>query len=227
MTEPQRPDAVTQPVPPATPTPAPAPAQPAPPTAAAAAPDAAAPAAWPGQATNEPLASVIAKPKSSSGRGTSLLLGLAAAIAIGGLAFAAGRLTAPAATASTGRLGQFPGNGQQPGNGQGFAGRGGFGGITLKGTVEAISADSVTLKLASGTSITIPLNSSTTYHTATTSSAGAVTVGSEVSVTPGARTANPDATRDPNATPNPNASGFPGFGGLSFGAASDVTVVQP
>ncbi len=100
--------------------------------------------------TAAPLASVIAKPKSSSSRGTSLLLGLAAAIAIGGLAFAAGRLTAPAATATAGRgTGQFPGNGtgQLPGNGQGFPGRGdAFGGVTLNGTVEAITADSVTLE---------------------------------------------------------------------------------
>ena len=53
----------------------------------------------------------------------------------------------------------FPGDGQLPGNGQGFAGRGGgFGGISLSGTVSAVSADSITLDLESGTSITIPLD---------------------------------------------------------------------
>ncbi len=235
MTEPLRPaegaplpapQATPPPPPPTVPQPHAAPAPPpVPPTASAAefAP-------WPGQPTTEPLANVIAKPKSSTGRGTSLLMGLAAAIAIGGLAFAAGRLTAPAAAASAGqnRTGQFPAGGQGfQGGGQGFAGRnGGLGGITVKGTVEAISADSVTLKLASGTSITIPLNASTTYHAATPSSAAAVTVGSQVSVTPGARTPG-GATPGPNVAPNPNASGAPGFGGFSFGAATDVTVEAP
>ena len=207
------------------------------PTAAFATPEPAGPELGPAPApsaqppTVAPLASVIARPSGSSSRGTSLLLGLAAAIAIGGIAFAGGRLTAPAAAATSGRgTGQFGanGNGQLPGNGQGFAGRAdGLGGVTLRGTVTAISADSITFKLASGTSITIPLSSSTTYHAATTSSASAVAVGSEVSVTPGARTANPGASPDANAAPNPAASGVPGFGGLSFGAASDVTVVQP
>lgn len=170
-----------------------------------------------------PLASVIAKPTSSSGRGTSLLLLLAGAIAIGGLAFAGGRLTAPAAvsTASQFGNGQLPGSGQLPGNGQGFAGRGdGFGGISLSGTVSAVSADAITLELASGTSITIPLDGATAYHTAAAATAGDVTVGSEVRVTPGSQTANPGASLDPNASPGLGA-------GTSFGAATDVTVVEP
>jgi hypothetical protein len=178
-----------------------------------------------------PLASVIAKPASSSGRGTSLLLLLAGAIAIGGLAFAGGRLTAPAATA-TGRSGngQFPGNGQGlpgggqfPGNGQGIPGGGdGFGGgISLSGTVSAVSADAITVELASGTSITIPLDGKTAYHAATAATAGDVTVGSEVRVTPGARVADPGASLDPNASPGPGA------GGIRFGAATDVTVIAP
>jgi hypothetical protein len=164
-----------------------------------------------------PLASVIAKPASSSGRGTSFLLLLAGAIAIGGLSFAGGRLTAPAA-ATTGRTG----NGQLPG-GQGFPAQGdGFGGgISLSGKVSAVSADSITLELASGTSITIPLDGKTAYHAAAAATAGDVTVGSQVRVTPGGRTANPDASLDPNASPGPGA------GGISFGAATDVTVVEP
>jgi hypothetical protein len=226
VTEPQRPaedatpstlEAPTQPVPPDSAT-APTPAPPAATSIPTAVPPAAA-----SIPTAVPLASVIAKPKSSTGRGTSLLMGLAAAIAIGGIAFAAGRLTAPAAEATTGGgTGQARGAGQFGGNGQGFPGRGdGFGGISLKGTVSAVSADSLTLKLASGTEVTIPLSSSTTYHTAAASSADAVTVGSEVSVTPGARVA------DPNATPDPNASPGPGAGRISFGAATDVTVTGP
>jgi len=170
-----------------------------------------------------PLASVIAKPATSSGRGTSLLLLLAGAIAVGGLAFAGGRLTAPAASTTTGRTGtgQLPG-GQLPGNGQGFPGRGdAFGGISLSGTVSAVSADAITLELASGTSITIPLDADTAYHAATTATAGDVTVGSQVRVTPGSGTASPGTSFDPAA------SRGPGAGGTSFGAATDVTVVAP
>ena len=180
-------------------------------------------AAAPVPASALPLASVIAKPKSSGGRGASLLLVLAGAIAIGGIAFAAGRLTAPAA-ASPGRFGdgQLPGAGQRlPGNGQGLAGRGaGFAGISLAGTVDAVSADSITVKLESGTSITIPLDAKTTYHAAAAATAGDVTAGSEVRVTPGARVAGPGPSFDPNASPGPG-------GGISFGAASDVTIVEP
>ena len=181
-------------------------------------------AAAPVPASALPLASVIAKPKSSSGRGTSLLLVLAGAVAIGGIAFAAGRLTAPAA-ATAGRFGdgQFPGGGQGlPGNGQGLPGQGGgFADISLAGTVDAVSADSITVMLASGTSITIPLDAKTTYHAATAATARDVTVGSMVRVTPGGRTANPRASLDPNANPDQ------GTGGVSFGPATDVTVVEP
>ncbi len=75
--------------------------------------------------------------------------------------------------------------------------------------------------LASGTSMTIPLDAKTTYHAATAATAGDVTVGSEVRVTPGGRTATPRASLDPDASPGPGA------GGVSFGAATDVTVVEP
>ena len=75
--------------------------------------------------------------------------------------------------------------------------------------------------LASGTSITIPLDAKTTYHAATAATARDVTVGSMVRVTPGGRTANPRASLDPNASPGPGA------GGVSFGAATDVTVIEP
>ena len=68
--------------------------------------------------------------------------------------------------------------------------------------------------------MTIPLDADTTYHKATAASAGDVTVGSTVAVTPGGRIANPGASLDPNASPGPGA-------GLSFGPATDVTVIEP
>jgi hypothetical protein len=182
--------------------------------------------------TVAPLANVIARPTKQSSRGGTILMGLAAAIAVGGIAFAAGRLTAPA-TASTGtfgnRGGQFVTSGQGPGDaqgqgGQGFQGRldgaGGFGGsLTVRGTVSAVTADSITVKLASGNEITIPLDGSTAYHTTAPATSAAVTVGSTVAVTPGARTVSPNASFAPNASPGPG-----GFGAISFGAATDVTV---
>jgi len=184
--------------------------------------------------TAAPLADVIARPKSASGgRGTSILLGVAAAIAIGGLAFAGGRLTAPAAASTRGQLGNGVfggGSGAGQGStGQGFAGRGGFGGISIRGTVSAVSADSITVTLAGGTSVTIPLDASTTYHTRTPAAASAVTVGSQVAVTPGARAAAGNGGSATNGGGQgggaPAPSGAPGSGRLSFGPASDVTVI--
>lgn len=69
----------------------------------------------------------------------------------------------------------------------------------------------------------------TEYHAAIAATAGDVTAGSEVRVTPGGRIANPGASLDPNAGPGLIAGGGPGpgTGGLSVGAATDVTVVEP
>lgn len=173
-----------------------------------------------------PLADVIARPApDKGGRGTTILLAVGAAIAIGGLAFAGGRLTAPA-QATTGGLrpgGQFSGQGSDfgQGPGAGFPGRGGMGGMTISGTVTAVASDSITLKLESGTVVTIPLDGDTEYHASAPATAEAVSVGATVSVAPG-------ATRvDPSGSFDPNASAAPGAGSLTFGAATDVTVVEP
>ena len=94
----------------------------------------------------------------------NLLLGAAALIAVGGVAFAIGRTTAPAdavglvpgvivnggpspAAAST----RMPARMVRPG-GPGFVGAGG---PTIEGTVTAIDADSITITLASGDEVTI------------------------------------------------------------------------
>jgi len=194
---------------------------------APAAASAAAPTGIAAPAPIPPLADVIAKPARGSSRGTSLLFVLAGAIAVGGIAFAAGRLTAPTATAAGFRgsgqlpgIGQVPRNGQIPADGQGFPGRGAFGGITIQGTVTEVTAEGITIALASGTTVTIPVDAATTYRAASPATSAAVTVGSEVSVTPGARVADPSASFDPNAAPGER-------GGMSFGAASTVTVVEP
>ena len=127
-------------------------------------------------------------PRRRSSLLTSVLLAAAAAVAVAGIAFAAGRLTAPAVAAST-TTGRFGGLG----GGQGFAGRsfapgtgnglrGAFGGLGLRGTVTAVSGDTITVKLANGTEIKIQTSSSTTYHQQASGSASDVTSGKSVIV---------------------------------------------
>jgi hypothetical protein len=114
----------------------------------------------------------------------SVLLGLAAAIAVAGIAFAAGRLTAPAATAAaTNRFGGLAGLGAaRNGTGNGNAFRGGFGGIGVRGTVTAIEGNQITVKLANGQEVKVQTDSSTTYHKQAAASAPDVRSGASVIV---------------------------------------------
>jgi hypothetical protein len=154
----------------------------------------AAPEPGPFEVPPQPVA--IAKPR---GRGAAswinVALGLALAVAIGGVAFAAGRMTAPAAAAAGGPNGgpnggrffgngYFPGGGAFPGdrNGQGGPGGRTFGGASIQGTVTAVTADSITIKTASGQEITIALDSTTTYHQQTSATASDVKTGGTVIV---------------------------------------------
>jgi hypothetical protein len=164
-----------------------------------------------------------------SGRGPSraatwvnIALGVALVAAVGGVAFAAGRMTAPA-TAAAGGLGRT-GTGFRPGNGYfgdgggaggfngngGPGGRGGFfgadGGVTIQGTVESSSPDALTIKTASGQTIQVAVNGTTTYHAETSASSSDVKTGGTVIVRVGLRQ--------------------PGEAGTTTGpTASDVTVV--
>ena len=139
------------------------------------------PAPVPPPSMSSPLAPIVAEKKRASA--LSLLLGFALVVAVGGVAFAAGRLTAPApAAASGGGRGTFgggggtgtgtgfgggngfqPGASGQPGGGAGFGGLGGAD-LTLTGTVQSISPTSITLKTQNGQTVDIPIDSSTTYH---------------------------------------------------------------
>ena len=190
----------------------------------------------------QPVSPVPAQRSGPRKRGiVDVILVVAAVFAVGGVGFALGRATAPAATiAQTGARGngpfgnggqfgnggnggQFPNGGEFPNGGQfgggqgGNGGAGGFGrglGITLSGQVTDISADHLTLKLASGQSIQIGLNSTTTYNTQTPATAGDVTTGSTVQVTRGA------------GGGGTGTGGGTGNGGTpQLGAASSVTVV--
>ena len=139
----------------------------------------------------------VAPKRKSSGRWLNALLAFALLVAVGGVAFAVGRNTAPA-SAATGGAGTGAtrfGNGGQLPTGSGrpdFAGNGGNGGfgrafagngqVSITGTVESITADTLTLKTASGQTIQFKLDPSTTYGTEQPASASAVTTGSKVEV---------------------------------------------
>jgi len=152
----------------------------------------------------EPVVPTGVKPGSNRPRSTmwvNAALGLALAIAIGGVGFAAGRMTAPAtanAGGNGGRFGngQFQGGGQFPGGyffqggpgGDGAGGNGGLrgifgnGGASIQGTVDSVSGDTLTLKLANGQTIQVSLSGTTTYHSQASASAGDVKTGGTVIV---------------------------------------------
>lgn len=165
-----------------------------------------------------------------SNRALNALLGGALVLAVAGVAFAAGRMTAPAQAITAGAI---PGGGVFNGNGPGQLGNGGqvrpggnaqggiglFGngaGPTIEGTVESITDTTLTLKTADGQTIQIALDGDTSYHAQTDASAGDVVTGSTVLV-------RLDFGRIDGGT-GPSATA--GTGGASRGmTANDVTVV--
>ncbi len=119
-----------------------------------------------------PTAELLQKAGGSKRPRTALIaLALAGALVVGGGGFALGRVTAPAPTFAgfRGGNGGNGGNGGIGGNGfPGFGGGaggagGGFRGGGLEGTVQSISGDTMTLKTANGSTITVTLSSTTTY----------------------------------------------------------------
>ena len=150
-------------------------------------------------------------------RGNARLLNYAligaVVLAIAGVAFAAGRITAPTSANGIQRVGVFNGTGGvRPGASGAPDVRGGFfggAGPTLEGTVESVTDTTLTLKTADGQTIQIALSDTTTYHAQTDASSSAVATGGKVLVRVGFR--GGQGTGD-----------APGAGNLS---ASDVTVV--
>jgi hypothetical protein len=172
----------------------------------------------------EPVRPVAVAPRrSSSGRWLNVLLGIAAAVAIGGIAFAFGRSTAPAAAAADGprfRNGAvFPGGSFDP-NGSFTPGRGGngpgfftSGGLTISGTVTSVTGDKMTITTDSGQTVEVTLGADTEYHQQSAGSASDVKTGSKVAVEldlAGRRAGN---------------GGQDGAGTGPTGTASDVTVI--
>jgi hypothetical protein len=176
--------------------------------------------------TVEPV--VVRPRRSGAAMLVNVLLGAALVVAVGGVAFAAGRATAPAAASAAGRTGfgqggagAGPGASGAPARGGGFGGAGGAGAVSIQGTVEAIDGSSMTIKLPSGTTVTIGLNGATTYHSQAPATASDVTSGSTVIVQLAGR-GGPGGGPAASGAPAPAASGAPA-GGL--GTAGSVTVV--
>ncbi len=170
---------------------------------------------------------------------------MAVLVATAGVAFAVGRTTAPAAASSQTAI-EVPGGGRfftnggpnasfdpndvqgGPGNGNGNGfGRVGLGAApTIEGTVDSITADAITIRTADGNTITIGLNSSTTYHQQADASASDVQPGKTVKVQlsggfrPGANGNGNGNGNNGNGNGNGNGSGS-----ISLGSAGDVTVV--
>jgi hypothetical protein len=163
----------------------------------------------------------------------AVLLGLAVVIAVGGVSFAVGRISAPQTGSSAGlgagnggNGGQGPGGsgGQFPGRGSG--GLGGFlaGGLTVRGTVVGLAADHITLRLASGTAVDIPLDSQTTYHRQTAATAADVTSGVTVLVQLESTGGTGVGPIRPNASSSPSNAASGALGRLT-GPARDITIV--
>jgi hypothetical protein len=141
---------------------------------------------------SSPLATAPAR-KGPSARLLNWVLAGALVLAAAGIAFAVGRMTAPTASAFT--RGNFPGGvtgqngyfgGRNGGQGGAFGGGaflgGAGGGVTIEGTVDSVSATTLTLKLASGQTVQVALDPATTYHSQTNATSSDVVTGGTVQV---------------------------------------------
>jgi len=183
---------------------------------------------------NEPVRRPVGqpvKPPAKQDRTTLALLLVAAFIAVAGVGFAVGHVTAGSGSANptsaiAGRGGQggrffgsfAPGGSFNPAQ---FAGRGagGLGGITggITGTVQSVTPTSITIQEASGTSVTIDLSGDTTYHSEAAASSSDVKIGTSVTI-------QIDTSALASETPNPSASGD--LGGRTL-TAKDILITNP
>jgi len=173
----------------------------------------------------------VIAPAKKGDRTFRVLLAVGLLVAVGGVTFAVGRVTAPAAAASTrgglGNGGFANGGAGAGGTGAGGAGLGrgaGFGGgVLVTGTVDSVSGTTMTLKEANGTTVTVNLAGTTTYHAQATATAADVTAGKQVQV----QVEVAGGFGAPGASPVAGAS--PAAGGTTTRTvtATDVTLVTP
>jgi hypothetical protein len=166
-------------------------------------------------------------------RTTMMLLLVAALVAVGGIGFALGHITAPGASAAaanpSGGPGGFAGRNfpsLAPGQtfdtsqfGGGAGGRVGVGGVSggVTGTVQSITATTITIQEANGSTVTIDLTGNTTYHSETAASASQVKTGTSVTV-------QIDTSALASQSPNPGESGALGGRTLS---SKDILITTP
>ena len=151
----------------------------------------------------------------------TVLLAVSALVAVGGIGFAVGHVATPGGTDTTGQNGnggQFGPNASGiPGNLGSFRpdGNGGFGSgaASISGTLVSVSADSFTVKLASGETVTIATGSSTTYHSQTSGANTDLATGETVTV----------QTSSASTGSNASSSSSPGTGART---ATDVTITS-
>ena len=174
----------------------------------------------------------VIAPAKKADRTFTILLAVGLLIAVGGVTFAVGRMTAPAVAATTrGGFGNggAGGTGAGAGAGVGGFGRGGFGGgVLVTGTVDSVSGTTMTLKEANGSTVTVNLAGTTTYHAQAAATAADVTTGKqvqvEVQIAGGVGGQDvPGASPGAAAIPAPGASGAP----TRTITARDVTLVTP
>ncbi len=125
--------------------------------------------------------------RSNGGRWLNALLAVALVVAVGGVAFAFGRLSAPAAASANGANGRIGGFGPRASGGPfpsgGFnRGAGGFADVTVRGTVESVTPTTLAVRLASGTTVELSLDGSTTYHRQASAAATDIQPGGSVIV---------------------------------------------
>ncbi len=169
-----------------------------------------------------PLEVPTARQRGAMGMLVNVLLGVALVVAVGGVAFAVGRVTVPPTAAP--RTGGFVGGPTASGAPGGFTGGpgGAAGGVSLQGVVTAVTADSITVELPSGQSLTIPTDAQTTWYQREGATATDVTAGSTVIVQLQAGRGAFNGNGNGGQGGGPTASGAPG---RTVGPASTVTLV--
>jgi len=114
--------------------------------------------------------------RTRSSRRSGMLTLLAAAVAVGGIAFAVGRVSAPAGSESgSSRAGVASGS-------AGTAGTADTGSMIVTGTVDSIDGSTMTIRTTNGSTVTVSVGGATTYHAQAAASTANITSGSNVQV---------------------------------------------
>jgi hypothetical protein len=163
----------------------------------------------------------LVAPRRRSGGG-NLALVLAVVVAAAGVAFAAGRVTAPASAASPqGFAGQGPGSSFSPNASGAPGGILGGGSTSLEGTVSAISGTTLTIQTSAGRTVTVDLTGAT-YHAQATATATATAADVVTGATVRLQVTGMGGPGGPAASP---ATGAAASGGTATVSATDVTIL--